>query len=181
MRKLLFSLTAMLMGLWAYGQTEQEAIDKDVWLNFMQAYENKDASLFNQIHTDDVLRVSSDRNVIHIGQEYKDRNLETFNRWTERKIRQKIEFSFLSRTQKRDWAYETGIFKLTRYQGGESRAYYGKFHVTLKKIEGTWKIYIDSDTNENGTINEADFLEGDLLKYRKRGGINENDSQGRTP
>lgn len=176
MQKLLFSLSAMLIVFCAYAQSEQEAINKDVWLNFMQAYENKNASLFNQIHTDDVLRVSPDRNMIHIGQEYKDRNLETFNRWTERKIRQKIEFSFLSRTQKRDWAYETGIFKLTRYQRGQSQTYYGKFHVTLKKIDSTWKIYIDSDTNENGTIDEQDFLQGEQLKYTKQGGINDSNS-----
>lgn len=171
MRKFIFCLLTSIVSQLVYSQSEQEAINKDVWLNFMQAYENKDASLFNQIHTDDVLRVSPDRNVMHIGQDYKDRNLETFNRWNERKIKQKIEFSFLSRTQKSDWAYEVGIFKLTRYGRANSQSYYGKFHVTLKKADGLWKIYIDSDTNENGTIGETDFLSGELLKYSKQGGV----------
>ncbi len=165
MRKFIFCLLTSIVSQLVYSQSEQEAINKDVWLNFMEAYENKDASLFNQIHTDDVLRISPDRNVMHIGQEYKDRNLETFNRWNERKIKQKIEFSFLSRSRKKDWAYEVGIFKLTRYGRGQSQTYYGKFHVTLKKVDGLWKIYIDSDTNENGTIGETDFLRGELLKY----------------
>ena len=165
MQKIILSLMVVITSQLAYGQNEQEAINKDVWLNFMQAYENKNASLFNQIHTDDVLRVSSDRNTMYIGQEYKDRNLETFNRWNERKIKQKIEFSFLSRSQKRDWAYETGIFKLTRYMGTESKSYYGKFHVTLKKVSGIWKIFIDSDTSENGTLTGEDFQSGAVLNY----------------
>lgn len=171
MQKIIFSLVVIIIGQLASAQGEQEAINKDVWLNFMEAYENKDASLFNQIHTDDVLRISPDRNVMHIGQEYKDRNLETFNRWNERKIKQKIEFSFLSRSQKSDWAYEVGVFKLTRYGRDQPQTYYGKFYVTLKKVGGLWKIYIDSDTNENGTIGEADFLKGEMLKYSKRGGL----------
>ncbi|MCE7991311.1 MAG: nuclear transport factor 2 family protein [Roseivirga sp.] len=165
MRKTILSLLVVIIGQLVYAQSEQEAINKDVWLNFMEAYENKDASLFNQIHTDDVLRISPDRNTIHIGQEYKDRNLETFNRWNDRKVKQKIEFSFLSRSQKRDWAYEVGIFKLTRHSGTQSQSYYGKFHVTLKKVSGIWKIFIDSDTNENNSISETDFQQGEPLNY----------------
>lgn len=165
MQKTILILVATIIGQLAYAQSEQEAINKDVWLNFMEAYENKDASLFNQIHTDDVLRISPDRNTIYIGQEYKDRNLETFNRWNNRKVKQKIEFSFLSRSQKRDWAYEVGIFKLTRYTGAQSQSYYGKFHVTLKKVNGLWKIFIDSDTNEDNSISETDFQQGEPLNY----------------
>lgn len=144
---------------------EQEAINKDVWYNFMQAYRDLDASLFNEIHTDDVLRVSIDQGQLLIGQEYKDKNLETFNNWNSRKLKQKILFSFLKRIQKGDWAHEVGIFRLTRYNNNRSKFYYGKFNVTLKKIDGTWKIYIDSDTYEEGTIGESDFIQGDILKY----------------
>lgn len=144
--------------------SEQEAINKDVWYNFMQAYQDLDASLFNQIHTDDVLRVVADNNQILVGQEYKDKNLENFNRWNTQSVRQKIEFSFLRRIVKGDWAYEIGIYKLTRYGSGKSQSYYGKFNVTLKKVEGVWKIHLDSDTNENNTIDESDFQAGDILK-----------------
>ena len=146
-------------------QSEKEAIDKDVWYNFMQAYQDLDASLFNQIHTDDVLRVVADNNQMFIGQEYKDKNLEVFNRWNSSKVKQKIEFSFLSRTQKGDWAYEIGIYKLTRYRGKEESSFYGKFNVTLKKESGVWKIKIDSDTSEGGTIGEKDFQEGNPLNF----------------
>ena len=165
MKKLYFLITLLLVQP-VFAQNEAtEAINKDVWYNFMQAYQDLDASLFNQIHTNDVLRVPADQGEMLIGQEYKDKNLETFNRWNAQKIKQKIEFSFYNRIQKGDWAYEIGIFKLTRYNGRESNSYYGKFNVTLKRISGIWKIYIDSDTNEGRSINEAHFRKGDILKY----------------
>lgn len=144
---------------------EQERINKDVWLNFMQAYQDLDASLFNQIHTEDVLRVSADANMLLFGQEYKDQNLENFNRWNAQKLKQRIEFSFLRRVQKGNWAYEIGIYKLTRYNGSESTSFYGKFNVTLKKLSGTWKIHIDSDTSEDNTVGEEDFLKGTRIRH----------------
>ena len=144
---------------------EQEAINKDVWFNFMQAYQDLDASLFNQIHSNDVLRVMVDNDEILIGQDYKDVNLELFNGWNATNLKQKIEFSFTSRVQQKDWAYEVGIFKLTRFNNGIPRSFYGKFHVTLKKEFGTWKIFIDSDTNEKGTIGQEHFEKGTKLQF----------------
>lgn len=165
MKKIMFCLMLTCTSLLAFAQGEEEAINKDVWYNFMQAYQDKNASLFNEIHTDDVIRVSPDSNTLLIGREYKDKNIENFNQWNSARFSQKIEFSFISRSHKREWAYETGIFKLTRSQAGQSKSYYGKFNVTLKKTAGLWKIFIDADTNEKGTISEEDFQEGDILKY----------------
>lgn len=150
----------------AFSQTQElEKINKDVWFNFMQAYQDLDASLFNEIHTGEVLRIPADQNIILIGQEYKDQNLETFNRWNAQKVKQRIEFSFLNRIQKGDWAYEIGIYKLTRYSSKGVNSFYSKFNVTLKKVSGIWKIHIDSDTTELNTVNEEDFLKGSPLKY----------------
>jgi len=166
--KLIFflSFSFMLTAVQAQSDSlEQVQINKDVWYNFMQAYDQLDASLFNQIHTDDVLRVAADNGTMYIGQEYKDKNLEVFNRWNSQRIDQKIEFSFLSRSQKGNWAHEIGIYKLTRKRGGQSKSYYGKFNVTLQKIDSIWKIRIDSDTSENGTIDITDFEKGQILDY----------------
>ncbi|MBO3700302.1 nuclear transport factor 2 family protein [Roseivirga sp. E12] len=165
--KYLFFAAALLLCTPVFSQDDsiQESIDKDVWLNFMQAYQDLDATLFNQIHTNDVIRVSSNNGLMFIGQEYKDRNLENFNRWNSQKVKQRIEFSFLNRAAKGNWAYEIGIYKLTRYNAGNSQSYYGKFNVTLKKEGSTWKIFIDSDTDENGTIGEADFQKGKILNH----------------
>ena len=61
--------------------------------------------------------------------------------------------------------YEIGIYKLTRYNGATPTSYYSKFNVTLKKVSGIWKIHSDSDTNEENTISEEDFLKGSIIKY----------------
>ena len=157
-------LLGLCLSLNIYAQSEaQKAIDKDVWFNFMQAYQDLDAGLFNRIHTDDVIRVPVDGNTIYIGQEYKDRNLENFNRWNGQGLKQKIEFSFISRVVKGNWAYEIGIYKLTRFKGVQSKSYYGKFSVTLKKDAGIWKIFLDSDTSEGDSIDESDFQAGKIL------------------
>lgn len=162
--KVILVSAMLILSIHAYSQNQTEAINKDVWFNFMQAYQDLDASLFNQIHTDDVLRIPEESGSMMIGQEYKDANLENFNRWNLSKVNQRIQFSFISRIQKGNWAYETGIYKLTRYTDSGSQSFYGKFHVTLKKVSGLWKIFIDSDSNENGTIGEEDFNRGKILK-----------------
>ena len=144
-------------------QSEQDKINRDVWYNFMQAYQDLNASLFNQIHTEDVLRVPVDQNQILVGREYKDANLLMFNQWNQLKVKQGIKFRFTNRIQKGNWAYETGIYKLTRYSGYETEHLYGKFNVTLKRVDGRWKIFMDADTSEGATIGESDFREAEPL------------------
>ena len=144
--------------------SEEEQINRDVWYN-MQAYQDLDAMLFNQIHTDDVLRIAVDGDKIFMGKEYKDRNLEVFNNWNTQRIKQKIEFSFISRIQKGNYAYEIGIYKLTRQKGFKLNSHYGKFNVALEKVGGIWKIKMDSDTNQKGAIGEEDFISANILNY----------------
>lgn len=164
MKVTFLSILMLMLSVNAFSQSQTEAINRDIWFNFMQAYQDLDASLFNQIHTDDVLRIPIDGNRMMVGQEYKDRNLDNFNSWNTAKVKQRIEFSFYSRIQKSIWAYETGIYKLTRFNQGNSQSFYGKFHVTLKKVNGFWKIFIDADSNEEGSIGEEDFQKGNVLK-----------------
>ena len=168
MRTMLFFICLSWSTL-LFGQVdslELKQINKDVWYNFMQAYQDLDASLFNQIHTDDVMRVVLDQQQVWVGREYLDRNLEVFNRWNANRLNQQIEFSFLSRLQKEDWAYEVGIYKIRRFgKFGQETNHYGKFYVTLRKVNGTWKIQTDADSSENGNITALDFVSGNQLSY----------------
>lgn len=56
-------------------------------------------------------------------------------------------------------ASERGIYALTRREGGESRTFYGQFHVLFKKQAGVWQILMDYDSDEGGSIGETQFLE----------------------
>jgi hypothetical protein len=41
---------------------------------------------------------------------------------------------------------------------GITKTFYGKFLVILRKENGTWKILVDTDSSEGGTVNEEAFL-----------------------
>ncbi len=41
---------------------------------------------------------------------------------------------------------------------GKTMDYFGRFHVVLRKENSIWKILVDTDSSENGTISEKDFL-----------------------
>jgi ketosteroid isomerase-like protein len=54
---------------------------------------------------------------------------------------------------------EVGIYK-TSYllPNGQTQSFFGRFHVVLRKETGIWKILVDMDSTEGGTVGEKDFL-----------------------
>jgi len=136
----------LLTPIFGNSQSIQSEINEQVWKTFIKAYSTNDAELFNSIHSDDVLRVSS--RGIRKGDEYKKSMSDYLNGMQEKGQKMTIDFSFEKRIHKEDIAYEVGIYKLTRLNSNESNDYYGRFHVVLKKIQGVWKIVQDYDTSE---------------------------------
>ena len=78
----------------------------------------------------------------------------------------KIEFRFIERISSEGKASERGIYKLTVTTGrNEPQFYFGKFHVILTK-ETKWKLLMNYDSDEYGTIGEEDFFAADdINKY----------------
>ena len=67
---------------------------------------------------------------------------------------------------------ERGIYKMVKNRGkDDEKISYGQFHVLLKKSGDQWKILMDYDSNENGTIGEDDynraFAMDDFTKFGK--------------
>ncbi len=143
----------------------QAEIDEQVWLPFVKAYNNFNTEAFMSIHTDDLLRVIRDNNTILKAEEY-SANVQKNNERSKKMNRQvDISFSFLERMAIEDTAFEVGYYKVvTKDKEGAERNYYGKFHVILKKVDGRWKIAVDSDTSMNNSITEEDFLKGKILE-----------------
>lgn len=80
-------------------------------------------------------------------------------------IKHTFELRFTERISSGNLAYEVGYFKNeSTIPSGEKRSSYGKFHVTLRKEIGHWKILVDSDSNEGGTITEEMFQAASPLK-----------------
>ena len=47
-----------------------ETIKKDVWIPFMEAYDQSDSQKLKSIHSKDIVRVTQDQNLIETGESY---------------------------------------------------------------------------------------------------------------
>lgn len=151
------------------GQTDNlskiEEINNQVWLPFKQAYESRNDSLFNSLHTDDMIRINE--NGIRLGEDYKAKNTE-WKKMTDG-YSTIIDFSFEHRFYHGDIGYEVGYYRIINsFKDQTQRASYGRFHVVLKKIGGVWKINQDWDTGQVGNImiSEEFFNSGTRLKFK---------------
>ncbi|TNE57742.1 MAG: nuclear transport factor 2 family protein [Bacteroidetes bacterium] len=158
----LFCIIVLAMH-WASGQaqpdtTVQQTIDRQVWRPFIRTYAVYDATGFNTLHAVDVVRGTPWG--IRTGPEYFEHNLSQFARQQAGGASRSIAFTFEHRVHRDGIAYEVGLYRVVRTQNGETTAFYGQFHVVLKKNGDTWKIAQDwdSDTVNGEKITEADFL-----------------------
>lgn len=152
--KSILTISFSIVSLILFAQTAQQEIDEQIWLPFTKAWEANDGEAFNAIHSDDVWRINPGR--LLVGDEYKSRNAERMQGQQRARI---IEFSFETRTSNGDNAYEVGYYRITDNSQTEPRYFVGRFHVAIKKIDGSWKIIQDWDTGEiNGVEITAESL-----------------------
>jgi len=149
---LLFSIT-----IFSQQNGFQKEINEQVWKPFITAFNNRDDDAFSAVHSKEVIRVSQDENRIFGYNEYFKKIPEREKaRWKDWK--RNIELRFVQRIASNDKAFEVGYYKTsnTNTVTGEKRTGYGKFHVLLRKENGTWKILMDADANEK--TDEAVFM-----------------------
>lgn len=136
----------------------QRQIDDEVWIPFFAASNAFDAAGFLAVQSKDLVRISADSKQIYELDRYQTEIREGFKRARERGIVRKSEVRFLERIVSGHLAYETGYFRSqATLPGGEVRIRYTKFEFVLRKEGGRWKILVDKDTAENGTITEEMF------------------------
>jgi len=142
-----------------------EEINLKIWKPFCESYASLDAKTFNALHTDDVIRATPWG--IRVGKEYKNRNIERFQADKEKGTNRTIELWFEHRKTTPEVSYEVGYYKVTYKNDGKKKYSYGRFHVVIKKINGSWKIAQDWDTDKiNGIeVTEKDWLKGSPLVY----------------
>ena len=140
----------------------QKVVNEQVWSIFKSSYESRDWQTFNNVHTDDVMRVS--KWGIKLGETYKNSNMNSFQKSTDKRT---IDFSFENRVYKGDVGYEVGFYRIQYFKNGlPTETHYARFHVLLKRIEGNWKISQDWDTSSISDVpitvenfKKASFLE----------------------
>jgi len=161
MKKILFCCCSLLFNYLSIAQQDslQLQINEQVWKPFIKAFNTNDNKLFSSVHSKEVIRVEQDDSRIIGYDEYfkpvPDSILLKWGRW-----KKNIELRFVQRIAGNDKAFEVGYYKTTstNMDNNVTRTGYGKFHVLLRKEDGTWKILMDADAHE-GT-NETIFLTG---------------------
>ena len=124
----------------------------------MEAYRTNDAELFNSLHTDDILRVSSMTGIL-VGEEYKNTIRGMLRSMKEGGQQMLIDFRFEQRAVKGDVAYEVGYYKIIWSNGDDTSEFFGRFHVVLRKVDGIWKIAQDWDSSNvmGQEVGQAEF------------------------
>ncbi len=134
---------------------ELTSINSEIWSNFSTAFRNLDFELFESLHHPDFVRVNGNAKSVLTKDEYL---LEYRINWKEEQPKLDIQFRFFERAYSKDVASERGVYKMIVNPGLEDeRTFYGQFHVIIKKFDGSWKLIVDYDSNENGTIDAEEF------------------------
>lgn len=165
MIKILYTVLVLLPAI-LVGQTNQQEINQQVWKPFIEAFNDHDADKFLSVHSRDLVRSPRDGQLVMNWDQYYSGSKKSDERDQNAKRKRKIELRFLERIASGEQAVDVGIYKTTYIMAdGSVKDYYGKFLVVLRKENGQWKILVDTDSSEGGTINEQSFLSAKPLEY----------------
>lgn len=141
------------------GQTAQKEINDQVWKPFIKAFTEGNTDLFMSVHSKDLVRSGRESKRVLSWDEYNQETKSGNDRRAADKSRLEIELRFTERINSANQAIDVGVYKTSwAAADGKSGAGYGRFHVVLRKENDTWKILVDTDSNEGRTIGETQFL-----------------------
>jgi ketosteroid isomerase-like protein len=158
-----FFLTCCVINV--FSQNIQQEINIQVWKPFIQTFNDRDTKGFMAVHSKEVVRSPRDgKNILNWDEYYKQMERGD-QREKAAESKRQLELRFTERIANKDRAIEVGIYKTTSINpDGTARSFYGRFHVVLRKENGTWKILVDTDSSEGGSIAEKDFLAAAALE-----------------
>jgi ketosteroid isomerase-like protein len=157
MKKLLYLILFASINL--HAQSIQKEINEQVWKPFIASYNSLDTDGFMAVHSKDVIRAAREEGHVMSHEEYKKVMSSGNQYFKDNKSDRKLELRFIERWASTELAYEVGIYKATTSKpSGNNTISYGKFHVTLRKEAGVWKIVVDADSSEGATISDKEFL-----------------------
>jgi ketosteroid isomerase-like protein len=159
MKKVLLLLLSILF-IEAHSQDYRQEINDQVWVPFIKTFNDYDAAGFLALHSKDLVRSSRDSKTILTWEEYLRQQCRGDDQAKADNSKRTLELRFTEHIANATQAIEVGIYKTTNTNSkGESRSFYGRFHVVLRKENGGWKILVDTDSSEGDTIGEKDFLD----------------------
>lgn len=172
--KELLSFVLFLSFLTAQSQKKEvpheilESIKKEVWIPFMESYAELDSDKLQSLHSQDIVRVLLEQNKVQSGQSYLDDFGGFLNQMEESGGKLGIAFALLTTAvdDSGNLAYQTGYYEFSSQDKEDQDLMvrgYGLFSVGLKKIEGSWKLFLDVDKRIDLTFEE---FEKQKLVYR---------------
>jgi len=152
------AVSAILLCTAVHSQDFQKEINEQVWKPFIEGFTNGDTDQFLSVHSKDLVRSSRDSRTIETWDQYYAGTKASNERRKSSDRKSQIELRFTERIATPDNAIDVGIYKTTSSSSdGKQRSFYGRFHVVLRRESGTWKILVDMDSSEGGTISEKEF------------------------
>jgi ketosteroid isomerase-like protein len=160
---LAFALCCCLLN--AVAQNAQQEINEQVWKPFIKSFNEYDTKGFMAVHSKDVIRSSRDSKMVLNWDEYFSQQEKGDLQGNSSGSKRQLELRFNERLASKDQAVEVGVYKTTSIKkDGIAKSFYGRFHVVLRKENGTWKILVDTDSSEGNSITEKEFLEAIALE-----------------
>ena len=149
----------------ANAQTVQSEINNQVWKPFIKSFSEHDADGFMALHSKDLVRSPRDAKTVLNWDQYFEGSKKSAERDKMANRKRQIELRFTERMASNGQAIDVGIYKTTYINAdGTIRDFYGKFLVVLRKENGVWKILVDTDSSEGGTVDEKSFLAASEMK-----------------
>lgn len=141
------------------GQDRQKEINDQVWKPFIKTFAENDTEGFMALHSKDLVRSARESNTVLNWEQYFSNSKKSQERDKSSNRKRNIDLRFTERIVSDNRAIEVGIYKTTYLLAdGTSQSYYGKFLVVLRKENGIWRILVDTDSSEGGTIDEKSYL-----------------------
>lgn len=150
----------MLATEYLLAQEIQREINDQVWKPFIETFNERNTTGFMAVHSKEAIRSPRDSKVVWNYDEYYEQQRKGDERGKTGDSKRELELRFSERIAGPNAAVEVGVYKTTiTPQKGTPRSFYGRFHVVLRKENNVWKILVDTDSSEGGTVSEKDFLQ----------------------
>jgi ketosteroid isomerase-like protein len=133
-------------------------LNNDIWYAFTSAYAARDLEAFLAVHSPELIRAGGPEGHVLNFDEYAAQTREWFAKLIEDGHNVAIELRFTERLASEATASERGVFRIVGTgAGGDERVFYSRFHTFARKTEGRWRIVVDYDSNEGGSIGDEAF------------------------
>lgn len=162
---LVITLLTFTHGFAQQSAAVQKEIDNTLWKPFQKAFEALDGEALNVLYAKEVLRVTPSG--IDTENAFKVANIERFKNNKADGVGIQLDFWLDSRHTNEHTSYEVGFYRIHFKTTTGVNTVYGQFHIVIKKIDGTWKITQDWDTDRIAgvPITAKDFDKNPPLQF----------------